>query len=507
LKGADFSSWSGSAWTVTPAYDLGGASYNGILYDAAGNLTALQRNRETGTVLDNLAYTISPTSNRLTQIGDAVDGTPEPWDAEDGAFTYDANGNLLTAPGAPYSISVSTPITYNHQNLPVSLTRSGITTTYRYDDAGQRVTKQVGGGNTEVYLREGATTLAVFTVDGAGAVVQAPSYFNVVWEDRVVGRQPLTATRVYYHNDILGSTRAVVLSTTGAVVESYDFEPWGLLMPGRTLGSGTKEGFSGKEQDPETGLDYFGARYYMPALGRWAEVDPSADATPAWSPYNYVLDNPATHMDPDGRQTELYNLGKAMLRLLGTGKSDVAAAARGTLSGLERVEASMASPPDPVMTSVETGVMGALAINGSPEPLKNAFTQPVQEELDRWNKGGIEGKADALTYVGLNLALAAAPLGEVNAARAGVGETTFLYQKVGAQGEHLKFGVTNNPATRYSRAQLAGGRLRLVAEGARSAMLKLERKLHETLPIGPEEKQAFYVDKQIEKGLKPPPYE
>ena len=81
---------------------------------------------------------------------DAVAATAETWDAETGSFTYDANGNIKTAP-APYSI---TAVTYNQQNLPISLTRSGTITAYRYDDAGQRITKQVGAGNTEVYLRE-----------------------------------------------------------------------------------------------------------------------------------------------------------------------------------------------------------------------------------------------------------------------------------------------------------------------------------------------------------------
>jgi len=35
-------------------------------------------------------------------------------------------------------------------------------------------------------------------------------------------------------------------------------------------------------------------------------------------------------------------------------------------------------------------------------------------------------------------------------------------------------------------------------------MLALERKLHETLPIGPEEAQSFYIQLQVEKGLLPP---
>jgi RHS repeat-associated protein len=92
----------------------------------------------------------------------------------------------------------------------------------------------------------------------------------------------------------------VVDGVTAAVVESYDFDPWGLLMPARTFAAGTKEGFTGKEQDAETGLDYFGARYYMPALGRWSAVDPLAETQPAWSPYAYVVDNPVTLVDPTG---------------------------------------------------------------------------------------------------------------------------------------------------------------------------------------------------------------
>ena len=85
-------------------------------------------------------------------------------------------------------------------------------------------------------------------------------------------------------------------------------------------------------------------------------------------------------------------------------------------------------------------------------------------------------------------------------------DVTYLYQKVGAQGEHLKFGITKNPATRYTQEELGGGQLRILTEGPRKDMLQLERNLHETLPIGPEEAQKFYIQKQIEKELKPPPY-
>ncbi len=288
LKSADFSSWSGTAWTTTLAHDLAA-----INYDLAGNITSLQRYRETATLIDNLTYSIPSTSNRLASVADAVGVTTETWDAEGGSFTYDANGNMKTAP-APYSV---TAVTYNHQNLPESITRSGVVSTYRYDDAGKRIAKQVGTGNREMYVLDGEITLSVVTVNSSGTLQSR--VWNIVAVEKVVGRLPNSGSRRYYHTDLLGSTRTV---TSGvSVVESYDFEPWGLLMPGRTFGSGTKEGFTGKERDAESQLDYFGARYYMAALGRWGAVDPEADKFPQWSPYTYTLNNPLVLVDPDGR--------------------------------------------------------------------------------------------------------------------------------------------------------------------------------------------------------------
>ncbi|WP_218030600.1 Hint domain-containing protein, partial [Sinomonas atrocyanea] len=81
-----------------------------------------------------------------------------------------------------------------------------------------------------------------------------------------------------------------------------------------------------------------------------------------------------------------------------------------------------------------------------------------------------------------------------------------LYQKLGPDGEHLKYGISNNPSTRYTAAQLNGGSLKILATGERRDMLALERDLHSTLPIGPEEGQSIYVQIQIKKGLLPPPY-
>lgn len=86
-----------------------------------------------------------------------------------------------------------------------------------------------------------------------------------------------------------------------------------------------------------------------------------------------------------------------------------------------------------------------------------------------------------------------------------VGDTV-LYQKLGSAGEHLKYGISKNPATRYTSKELDGGRLNILARGPKQDMLALERSLHETLPIGPQEGQLFYIQKQIANGFRPPPY-
>jgi RHS repeat-associated protein len=58
--------------------------------------------------------------------------------------------------------------------------------------------------------------------------------------------------------------------------------------------------FNGKELDEETGLYYYGARYYDPRVSIWASVDPMAEKYDSWSPYNYALNSPVLLIDPMG---------------------------------------------------------------------------------------------------------------------------------------------------------------------------------------------------------------
>jgi RHS repeat-associated protein len=116
----------------------------------------------------------------------------------------------------------------------------------------------------------------------------------------------------YYHHDALGNVR-VVTDETGQVLERHDYLPFGeecttgacAANPG--LGSGQPRKFTGKERDQETGLDYFGARYYGSRIGRFTSIDPvytwreNLIDPQRWNRYAYGRNNPLRYVDPDGR--------------------------------------------------------------------------------------------------------------------------------------------------------------------------------------------------------------
>jgi len=273
LTGANYNYLSGSTWTNSNEFDV-----TGLSYDRDGNIQALSRRFEG---LKTYSYSYTSGTNRLAE----VEKNSNPI-----GFTYDANGNVVTI-GGDYGI---TGTTYDWRNLPDSIEKNDTTTyNYRYDHAGLRVYKQEGDN---IHTLRGAFGEVLATYKNGSL-----DYWNIVRPDgTVIGRRE-GSNRLYYHRDHLGSTRAVV-NASGSVVQTYDYYPFGLEMPGRSLTSGStaRERFTGHERDEEVGLDYMQARRYAPEFGRFLSVDPLADIYPGHTPYHYVLNNPLSFIDPTG---------------------------------------------------------------------------------------------------------------------------------------------------------------------------------------------------------------
>jgi RHS repeat-associated protein len=108
----------------------------------------------------------------------------------------------------------------------------------------------------------------------------------------------------------------LVTDQNGNVVGRHDFLPFGEEVPANTASRNSQWGaqtdtvetkFTGQVRDLENGLDFFNARYYGPALGRFMSPDPGqAGADPTdpqtWNAYAYVRGNPMAMVDPTGMQ-------------------------------------------------------------------------------------------------------------------------------------------------------------------------------------------------------------
>jgi RHS repeat-associated protein len=115
--------------------------------------------------------------------------------------------------------------------------------------------------------------------------------------------------RYFYHPDHLGST-TVITQKDGIGVEYLSYMPFGeTLVEEHSTDVDLPYKFSGKEQDQETGLLYFGARYYDPKLKFWLGVDPLAEKYPDVGGYVYCHNNPVNAVDPDGKGDYYTNKG------------------------------------------------------------------------------------------------------------------------------------------------------------------------------------------------------
>ena len=524
-RGYDTAGQTTGITTMKGTATLGAFTYG---YDTAGHLTA---DSTTGTAH---AYQYDPV-NQLTTVAT----TPT------GGTTSNA-GYIATAGGLLTKTTAGTVLGYNTaQELTTSTPISGGATTYTYDANGSRITAVTAASGTT----PAATTQYGYTATGAlasvtlptGPVISYTSNGNNLRQSRTAtgnattpftwataGKLPLllddgTRTYIYgpslspiaqiddttwgieyLHGDLLGSPR-LISNATGAVTGATTYDPYG----NRTAHTGTSDtaiGYSGNWADASTGLVYLRARDYDPATGQFLTVDPALNLT--HQPYAYTGNNPLLATDPLGLWTidnGLDWLAGSMLHGPGANITSFIVGFGDAASFGASQLARNAWSPGSDCTVAKDGFYFAGQVTGTVASTV-AYGGGAASAAGRVSSAGkLFDAGEAITGAERGVAGTAKAAGRAaEAGEGGVG--TFLYQKLGSEGEHLKYGITKNPATRYTAAEMNGGELNILASGAKTDMLALERSLHEWLPIGPEEGQSFYILKQIVNGLRPPPY-
>ncbi len=188
-------------------------------------------------------------------------------------YTYDPNGNMTSGEGRTFA--------WDYDNRPASI--NGVPMVY--DHEGKRVKK----GST-LYVDK-------FYECTVGS---ACTTYIFAGKNRIAKK---TGTSVgYYHPDHLGSSN-IITGDGMARVEEIDYYPYGEI--GMDVGSSSaSHKFTGQEWDSETGLYYYGARYYNPVIGRFISADTTVQdpANPqTLNRYSYVGNNPIHYVDPNGK--------------------------------------------------------------------------------------------------------------------------------------------------------------------------------------------------------------
>ncbi|MEW5745818.1 MAG: FG-GAP-like repeat-containing protein [Nitrospirota bacterium] len=259
-------------------------------YDNVGNIVEITDPNDStpyGTVtydydkIGNITY-----NSQIGTYAYALDGTRPHAVVQTGgnSYSYDANGNMISRLGRTF--------TYDHDNRPTSMVYSGGTVTFVYDYTGQRV-KKASSIDPNIYIGR-----IYRCTDTAGANCYK---YIFAGKDRIAFKTPANDTR-FYHADHLGSSN-IITKSDGTKSEEMYYYPYGATR----VESGTtpvRHKFTGQEQDDETGLYYYGARYYDPHIGRFISPDvivQDPSDPQVFNRYSYARNNPLLYTDPTGQ--------------------------------------------------------------------------------------------------------------------------------------------------------------------------------------------------------------
>ena len=231
------------------------------------------------------------------------------WNGDESQFAYDASGNLvkgLLPNNVPFTAEYDgesrlVKLDFNKNNMSYSERF-----TYGFDHMLKGYQRYENGKLVKDKLFVQLGLLELEQHNGSGQVEQ-----QYAWRmDKPGGIGGLLMTKAehgsyYYIYNHLGSVQKVV-NQLGIEVENYLYTPYG-------ISSGSEHehqpfGYSTKRSDFESGLVYFGYRFYVPNLRRWLTRDPLQEHG-GINLYAYVYGDPLGYMDPDGRHPVLIGIG------------------------------------------------------------------------------------------------------------------------------------------------------------------------------------------------------
>jgi RHS repeat-associated protein len=292
------------------------------------------------------------------------------------------------------------------------VTTSTATMTFGYDAQQNRLKKTVNGV-TSYYIRDAqGNTLAVYERNGSSLKwkeqdLYGSSRLGMAKPEREVtgffwasaAYTLVAGAKSYELSNHLGNVMAVI-SDRGELQSAQDYFPFGMAMPGRSTLEKHRYGFNGKETDPETGLNDFGARLYDNRLGRWLAIDPLADKFPYISPYNALNNNPIVYIDPDGKNAIITVNKKAgtvhIQSNIHYSNSDLEKSAKGKIANQSKI------PSDEFVGELEKRFNGmgnrTVNINGKKYTVTQSVTLICHDTDEERNQAAYDNDDDMLLF-------------------------------------------------------------------------------------------------------------